>query len=146
MTAHCGHRTNWAGLLHSPVRLTVQDGMPLVLGHRVLLNHALSNLLSNAVKFVPQGVPPDVRIHAERRNDRVRLTIRDNGTGIAPQHHDRIFKIFEQLDPEESFPGTGVGLAITKKAVERMRGHVGVDSDLGRGSCFWIELASAPQA
>ena len=127
-------------------RLTVQDGMPLVLGHRVLLNHAVSNLLANALKFVPQGVSPDIRIHADRRNDLVRLTVRDNGTGIAPQYHDRIFKIFEQLDPEESFPGTGVGLAITKKAVERMRGHVGVDSELGRGSCFWIELAAAPRA
>jgi signal transduction histidine kinase len=91
-------------------------------------------------------VSPEIRIHAERRNDLVRLTVRDNGTGIAPQHHDRIFKIFEQLDPEESLPGTGVGLAITKKAVERMRGHVGVDSELGRGSCFWIELAAAPRS
>ncbi len=126
--------------------LTVQDGMPLVLGHRVLLHHALSNLLSNSLKFVPPGVSPDIRIHAERRNDTVRLTVQDNGTGIAPQHHDRIFKIFEQLDPEESFPGTGVGLAIAKKAVERMRGHVGVDSTLGAGSSFWIELAAAPQA
>jgi PAS domain S-box-containing protein len=124
-------------------QLTVQDGMPAVLGHRVLLTHAIYNLLSNALKFVPPGTRPDVRIDAEHRDGKVRLNIRDNGTGIDPRYHDRIFRIFEQLDPSESFPGTGVGLAITKKAVERMNGRVGVNSELGSGSCFWIELPSA---
>jgi PAS domain S-box-containing protein len=123
--------------------LTVQDSLPAVLGHPVLLNHAISNLLSNALKFVPPGVRPDVQIQAERREEKVRLNVRDNGPGIAPQYHDRIFNIFEQLDPADAYPGTGVGLAITKKAVERMKGKVGVDSDLGRGSCFWIELPVA---
>ena len=124
-------------------QLTVEDGMPAVLGHRVLLHHALSNLVSNALKFVPQGVRPQVRIHAEHRDGKVRLNVQDNGKGIEPQYHDRIFRIFEQLDPSDSFPGTGVGLAITRKAVERMNGRVGVSSELGKGSCFWIELPPA---
>jgi signal transduction histidine kinase len=70
----------------------------------------------------------------------VRLWVEDNGIGIAPEHRQRIFKVFERLHGEESYPGTGIGLAIVKKGVERMGGRVGVESDPGHGSRFWIEL------
>ncbi len=70
----------------------------------------------------------------------MRLWIQDNGLGIAPQHQQRIFKVFERLHGDEKYPGTGVGLAIVQKGAERMGGRAGVESVLGQGSRFWIEL------
>jgi signal transduction histidine kinase len=74
---------------------------------------------------------------------RVRLWIEDNGIGVAPEHHERIFGVFERLHRATDYPGTGIGLAIVRKAVERMGGRVGVESALGKGSRFWVELAAA---
>jgi signal transduction histidine kinase len=123
-----------------------RDGMPRVLGHRAALFQALTNLVSNALKFVPPGTRPSVRIHAERRERRVRLWVEDNGIGIAPEHHERIFRVFERLHGRERYPGTGVGLAIVRKAIERMGGASGVESRVGAGSRFWIELPAGPAA
>lgn len=115
-----------------------------VFAHHQTLVQALTNLLANAVKFVAEGVRPDVRVRAERRNPtRVRLSVEDNGIGIDPAHQQRIFEVFQRLHGEEKYPGTGIGLALVKKGVERMGGQVGVESALGSGSRFWIELKSA---
>ena len=84
---------------------------------------------------------PEVRVRAEQRNGRVRVWVEDNGIGIAPEHHERIFRVFERLNPADEFPGTGIGLAIVRKGVERMGGRVGVESQPGQGSRFWIELS-----
>ncbi|RAM51415.1 MAG: PAS domain S-box protein, partial [Hapalosiphonaceae cyanobacterium JJU2] len=70
----------------------------------------------------------------------VRLWVEDNGIGIASEHQQRIFRTFERLHGIESYPGTGIGLAIIKRGIERMGGSVGVESKLGHGSQFWIEL------
>ena len=88
-------------------------------------------------------MPPEVRIWAEQRGPAVRLWIEDKGVGIAPQYHGVIFGIFERLHKTGEYAGTGVGLAIVQKGVERMRGQVGVESEVGKGSRFWIELESA---
>ena len=72
----------------------------------------------------------------------IRLWVEDNGIGIAPEHQKRIFGVFERLHGIESYPGTGIGLAIVQKGVERMGGKVGVESQLGQGSRFWIALNS----
>jgi PAS domain S-box-containing protein len=117
--------------------------LPPVRGNRVMLDQVLSNLLSNAIKFVPPGIPPRVKIWSESRAGRICLSIEDNGIGIAPEFHDRIFGIFQRLNREEDYPGTGIGLAIVRKALERMGGRAGVESASGRGSRFWIELAAA---
>jgi len=122
------------------------DGMPRVIGHRATLFQALTNLVSNALKFVPPGTRPSVRIRVERREGRVRLWVEDNGIGIAPEHHERIFRVFERLHGRERYPGTGVGLAIVRKAAERMGGATGVESRAGAGSRFWIELPAGPDA
>jgi PAS domain S-box-containing protein len=123
-------------------RVLVTEVFPVVLGDRMLLTQALTNLVSNALKFVNKGTVPEVSVCAESRETGVRITVRDNGFGIAPEHQERVFQIFERLNASEAYPGTGVGLAIVKKAVQRMNGRLGVESEAGRGSCFWIELPS----
>ncbi|MCI0745406.1 MAG: ATP-binding protein [Verrucomicrobia subdivision 3 bacterium] len=118
----------------------VQRPLLAVYGNRSTLKQIITNLISNAVKFVESGVQPRVRISTESREGLVRLWIEDNGIGIAPEHQQRIFGLFERLHGANSYPGTGVGLAIVRKAVERMHGRVGVISKSGEGSRFWIDL------
>jgi signal transduction histidine kinase len=115
-----------------------------VLGHGPSLTQCFSNLLQNAFKFIPDGRPPDVRVFSEVGAARVRVSVLDNGIGIEPAYHQRIFGIFERASPAY-VPGTGIGLAIAKKAVERMGGAIGVESSPGNGARFWIELARAPE-
>lgn len=127
--------------------VTVDTPLPEVMGHRLTLIQALVNLLNNAVKFVPQDRQPQVHIWAELRSGWVRLWIEDNGIGIAPEYHELIFQAFERLHTRQAYPGTGVGLAIVRKGAERMGGRVGVESALGQGSRFWLELrAVEPEA
>jgi len=76
----------------------------------------------------------------------VRLCVEDNGIGIAAEDQDRIFQVFERLHGVESYPGTGIGLAIARKAVTRLGGSIGVESALGEGSRFWVELPAAETA
>ena len=121
-------------------RVRIETPLPRVWAHRATLVQVLVNLLSNAVKFVAPGVLPDVRISAEEIGGRVHVRVTDNGIGIDPTFRDRIFGVFERLNQAERYPGTGIGLAIVRRAVERMGGRCGMDSELGKGSSFWIEL------
>jgi PAS domain S-box-containing protein len=121
-------------------QIRVERPLPEVMGDHATLVQVLSNLLSNAIKFVEPDVKPKVNIWAETLSSRVRLWVEDAGIGIAPEYHDRIFRIFERLQGMDAYPGTGVGLAIVKKGLERMGGKAGVDSAPGRGSKFWVEL------
>src|SRR5207244_1419981 len=114
-----------------------------VQGNPALLDQVLTNLLSNAVKFVAPGVRPRVTVRSERRDGRVLLWVEDNGIGIAAEFREQIFGIFQRLNREEDYPGTGIGLAIVRKAMERMGGKVGVESTPDQGSRFWIELPVA---
>lgn len=125
-------------------RIQVEGPLSQVLAHRVMLSQALSNLVGNAIKFVAPGVTPEVQIRGEERGGKVRIWVRDNGIGIDPAHHKMVFEVFHRLDPGR-FPGTGVGLAIVRKALERMSGSSGVESSLGHGSRFWVELPAAPR-
>jgi signal transduction histidine kinase len=122
--------------------IKIQSPLPQVIGHRPTLVQVITNLLLNAMKFVQTSVPAQVQVFAERHDDWVRLWVVDNGIGIAPEHQERIFRVFERLHGQETYPGTGIGLAIVRKAVERMQGQVGVESQLGQGSRFWIDLRS----
>ena len=123
--------------------VSVEAPLADVTGHRATLIQVVANLLGNAFKFVAPGVAPRVRVRAEAREGSVRLWVEDNGIGIPPEHHERIFRVFERLHGIEAYPGTGVGLAIVRRAVARMGGRVGLESAPGRGSAFWIELPSA---
>jgi signal transduction histidine kinase len=100
----------------------------------------LDNLLSNAIKFSPSGA--EVRVTVEKVEDNVRLTVSDNGPGIAAEQQGKLFHKFQQVDSSDSRPqgGTGLGLAITKAIAEQHGGTVGIESELGKGSKFWIEL------
>ncbi len=112
-----------------------------VRAHPTLLGQCLANLLDNAAKFVAPGVTPRIHIRTEPRGDRVRIWVEDNGVGIDPAHHQKIFGIFERVGNLKTNQGTGIGLAIVARAAQRMGGICGVESSAGNGSRFWIELA-----
>ncbi len=122
------------------VEVAIPEAFPHVMAHPTTLVQVVTNLLTNAVKFVGPGVRPHVRVWAEERDEWGRLWVEDNGIGIAPEHQDRIFRVFERLHGSETYPGTGIGLAIVAKGMERMGGRAGVESTPGKGSKFWIEL------
>jgi PAS domain S-box-containing protein len=122
-------------------QVSVQGELPQVVGHPAVMHQVVANLLTNAVKFVASGVKPAVRVWSEVRDEWVHLWVEDNGIGIAPEHQERIFRVFERLHASQTYAGTGIGLAIVSKAIERMGGRVGVESEAGHGSRFWIELA-----
>jgi signal transduction histidine kinase len=111
-----------------------------------LLTQILANLLGNALKFVAPGVKPRVLVYTERREGRVRLTVEDNGIGIAEADRARIWEIFGKVHHRDQYEGTGIGLSIVRKAVERMGGVVGVDSEPGKGTRFWFELPPSETA
>jgi signal transduction histidine kinase len=115
---------------------------PDVMAHAPTLAQVLINLTSNALKFVKPGVPPIVRLWTEDRAEFVRVWVDDNGLGIAAAYKDQIFRLFSRLHGQE-YSGTGVGLAIVQKGIERMGGKTGVESTLGQGSRFWFELQKA---
>jgi PAS domain S-box-containing protein len=118
----------------------VEDPIPNVAGNEALLEQILRNLISNALKFVRPGVTPKIVLWAEKRGRMIRIWVEDNGIGIAPEHKDKIFGVFHRLHTTEEYPGTGVGLAIASRAVDLMCGQIGVESEIGQGSKFWIEL------
>lgn len=121
------------------------NDIPDVIGNKMVLGQALENLIGNGIKFTAPGRDPRVTIEAQTIGPQVRLWIKDNGIGIQPEHHARIFRVFERLHSAETYPGTGIGLAIVRKGIERMNGHVGLESEPGQGSSFWIELPAAIQ-
>jgi signal transduction histidine kinase len=95
---------------------------------------------------VRPGETPAVKVYPGRANGRVEICFEDNGIGIAPEDHQRIFNIFERIHHDREYEGTGIGLSIVKKTVERMGGEVGVQSSIGHGSRFWIKLAPAKES
>ncbi|HYG36169.1 MAG TPA: PAS domain S-box protein [Clostridia bacterium] len=122
----------------------IEGSLDPMIGHEALLTQCITNLLSNAVKYVERGVKPHVHVYSRKEDDRVRLWVEDNGIGIRPEAQHRLFRLFQRLHRETDYEGTGVGLAIVRKAVERMGGQAGVESEEGKGSRFWVELKGAP--
>jgi PAS domain S-box-containing protein len=127
--------------LHSRIScISIEEPLPAVLGHEAYLAQCFTNLIENALKFVRPELTPCIRVSSQKLEGKVRISIKDNGIGIAPEHHHRIFQIFGRIHPDKLFPGTGIGLAVVKKAVERMGGETGFDSTPGLGSTFWFSL------
>jgi PAS domain S-box-containing protein len=129
--------------LQTPLaEIHMRPSFPAMIGNPIALTQCISNLLNNAVKFVAPGVVPRVDIWAEQKGGLVRLWFADNGIGIAAQHQHKIFGIFHRVN--SAYEGTGLGLAIVSRAALRMGGKVGVESELGKGSRFWLELPASP--
>ncbi len=129
------------------VMLEVEDGLPALLTDGGKLRQVLFNLMSNAVKFTPEG--GQVWLRARRHDEgHVEVAIQDTGPGIAPEHHQVIFEKFRQIDqsPTREHHGTGLGLAIAKELIYLLGGEIGLTSEVGQGTTFWIRLpTSAPQ-
>ena len=121
-------------------KIQIKGKLPKVMGNEALLTQCVSNLLSNGAKFVSPGTVPRLEISAEVTEESIRVWFKDNGIGIAPENHERIFHLFERIHPATEFEGTGIGLPIVRKAIERMGAQVGFDSELGRGSQFWMQF------
>ena len=116
--------------------LFTQEPLPTLLVDRTQLTQLFQNLFSNAMKFRRPGETPRIHVSAAREDRTWHLRVRDNGIGIDPQFFDRVFVIFQRLNPREEYPGTGIGLAVCKKIVERHGGRIWVESQPGRGSTF----------
>ncbi len=123
--------------------IRVNRPLPRVQANVSALTQVFSNLMDNAVKFVEKGKSAEVVIRGEESDGWVRLWFEDNGIGIAPSARERIFEMFQRLHPVSLYDGTGMGLAIVRRAVQRMGGRVGVESAPGHGSRFWVELKAA---
>lgn len=136
--------SQYSTLKNSAPHIEIKSPLGRVLGNPTMLTQTLSNLLQNAAKFVKAGDVPDIRVWSERRGQRVRLFVQDHGIGIAKAAQSKVFDMFQRAH-EGTYEGTGIGLAIVKRAVERMNGEVGFQSTAGAGSTFWIELPQAPR-
>jgi signal transduction histidine kinase len=124
----------------SGARIT-RDVLPPVMGDEVQLTQLFQNLVGNAVKFRGEAVP-EVHIGVQRKGSEWEYSVRDNGIGIAEQDYQRIFVVFQRLHSREKYPGTGIGLAVCKKIVERHGGRIWVESKPGRGTAFHFTIPS----
>jgi two-component system, chemotaxis family, CheB/CheR fusion protein len=123
---------------------TITTGaLQAVTAHEPTLNLAVTNLVANAIKFVKPGESARVHVHSKTRGGVTRLWVEDRGIGIAAENLTKIFGVFQRLHPPDKYSGTGIGLALVQKGVERMGGKVGVEAELDRGSRFWIDLPAA---
>lgn len=125
----------------SKASITIATDMPCVIGNEAGLTQCFSNLLGNAVKFVKPGTEPRISIRCEPQDGWVRIWVEDEGIGISSAALPKVFDMFTR--GQTTHPGTGIGLALVRKVVNRMGGRVGVESEQGKGSRFWIELRSA---
>ena len=125
------------------IALRAPDEQVLVRGTPTLLSQIFTNLLDNALTYKRPDVPLRLDLTYEVGADRLVVTVEDNGIGIAPEFHDKVFDMFQRLHPDHEYPGTGVGLAIVRKAAELLRGRVWVESEPEQGSRFFVELPRA---
>ena len=127
-------------------RVLTDGSLPAVRGNHTLVQQILVNLIDNALKYQTIGSLPSITVSARKIAGQVEISVSDNGIGIAPEYHEKIFEVFQRLHTDSEYPGTGIGLASARKAAERMGGTVNVTSELGRGSIFTVVLPGAGSA
>ncbi len=130
----------------SGAEIEVESPLPRVIGDSSQLLQLLQNLLSNAIKYRRPDKPPRVRLSTERVESEVRISVQDDGIGIPAKHHGEIFDVLRRLHTREEYDGTGMGLAICKKIVDRHGGRLEVSSSPGEGATFVVILAAGPAA
>jgi len=125
----------------SKASIIVPDDLPAIYGDKSLLTQVFSNLLANSITYTRKGIDPVVRITAQEDDKSVIIRIQDNGIGIPAEYHEKIFDIFQRLHAQDEYPGTGIGLAIVKKAVNALGGSITLESEVGAGTIFIISFA-----
>jgi light-regulated signal transduction histidine kinase (bacteriophytochrome) len=116
------------------------DKLPTVMADKTQLIQLFQNLVGNAIKFKKPQFPPRIHISARKEGNEHIFSVQDNGIGMEKQYSDRIFEVFKRLHPIGEYQGTGIGLAIVKRIVERHGGRVWVESELGKGSTFYFTI------
>lgn len=124
--------------------LVVAPGLPVLKSDRTLLDQILSNLIGNALTYCRADVRLRLEVSCQETADSCTLCVADNGIGIDRQHFERIFIVFQRLHSAEEYPGTGIGLALVRKAARALDGEVWVESELGQGSAFYVGLPKTP--
>ena len=133
---------NLSAMVRDSNAVVARDELPTVVGVETQLLQLLQNLLANAIKFKRPGVRPEIRVSSVRTGQEWTFSVRDNGIGIAKEHFERIFQIFQRLHSSDEYPGAGIGLAVCKKIVERHGGNIWAESVPGEGTTFFFTIAA----
>jgi PAS domain S-box-containing protein len=121
----------------------IRSPLGTVKAHPATVRQVFYNLISNGLKFVAAEKNPQIEVWTETKNGALRIWVTDRGIGIASQYHQKIFGLFQRLHSHDAYPGTGIGLALVRKGLERMGGRIGLESEPGQGTRFWFELTQA---
>jgi light-regulated signal transduction histidine kinase (bacteriophytochrome) len=128
-----------AGAIEDVSARVTHDRLPEVMGDGTQLAQVFQNLISNGIKFRGED-PPHIHVSAYNSGDECVFSVRDNGIGIEPRHYERIFQMFQRLHHRSEYPGTGIGLALCHKIVERHGGRIWLESEMGKGSTFYFTI------
>ncbi len=120
--------------------VAIPDDLPVLNSDPTLLGAMLTNLFENALKYRSSARPAEVAMHCRCDDDNIVIGVSDNGIGIPPEYHEKVFDVFQRLHSQDDYPGTGVGLAIVKKVAGLLGGRAWVESEPGEGSTFYVEL------
>ncbi|HML05460.1 MAG TPA: ATP-binding protein, partial [Methanobacterium sp.] len=120
------------------------DPLPNVVADKNQLTKVFQNLISNSIKFRKKDISPKIHVSSKKEKNEYIFSVQDNGIGMESQYAERIFTIFQRLHTREEYQGTGIGLSIVRRVIERHRGHVWVESELGVGSTFYFTIPLLP--